>query len=373
MGQLVFKYFPSVKVKYQLINRSKDIRLRDYISKSELTNELSRIKKLKINKGEQVYLKKLQLFSEDYLKFLKTVNLPEILLTENDKDYQIEITGLWSEVIYWETFVLSALTEFYCQTFIKKQNQSINDLIGKGKRRLSKKINKLKNYPGIKFADFGTRRRLNFQWQKYALESFKKESPDQLIGTSNVLLAKELGLRPVGTFAHEMYMVFFTLDQDIFRSHQKVLDLWWKEYGDKLSTALTDNYGSDFFFNNFSKEQAKNWQGLRHDSGNPIKFGEKAINFYKKLGINPKEKMIIFSDSLNIDLMIKIYKHFNGRIKILFGWGTDLTNDLGVKIPQIIVKPVEANGQNTAKLTDTLTKATGHKETINFLKKRLSL
>jgi nicotinate phosphoribosyltransferase len=373
MGQLVFKYFPNVQVKYQLTNRSRDICLRDYISKPLLIKKFEKIKKLKINDEELSYLKTLKIFSSDYLEFLKKVNLPEITVTENNKDYRIEIIGLWSQAIYWETFVLSTLTELYCLSIIKKQNQSKDNFIKEGKRRLNNKISKLKKYPAIKFADFGTRRRFNFQWQKYVLETVKKDLPDQLVGTSNVLLAKELNLKPVGTFAHEIYMVLYALDQDITGSHQKVLDLWWREYGDKLSTALTDNYGSDFFFNNFSNEQASNWQGLRHDSGDPIKFGEKAINFYKKLGINPKKKLIIFSDSLNVDLMIKIYKHFNGRIKILFGWGTDLTNDLGFKIPQIVFKAVEANGQKTAKLTDVLTKATGHEETISYFKKKLSL
>ena len=134
---------------------------------------------------------------------------------------------------------------------------------------------------------------------------------------------------------------------------------------------MTDNYGSDFFFANFSKSQAEKWLGLRHDSGDPIEFAEKAINFYKKLKIDPKEKTVVFSDSLNVDLIIKIYQRFKGRIKIIFGWGTDLTNDLGIPVPQIVFKPVQANGQKIAKLTDSTDKITGDKETVNYFNKIL--
>ena len=371
MGQLVFKHFPSVRVKYQLINRSKDICLSDYISKPELIKEFNQIRKLKIDDQEYLYLKKLKIFSSGYLEFLKKIILPQITVSDKGKDYQIEVEGNWSEAIYWETFVLSTLIKRYCSSYIKKQNQSSNDFIKQGQQRLFEKINKLKKYPGIKLADFGSRRRFNFQWQKQVLKTFKKELPNQLMGTSNVKLTEELDLKPVGTFAHEMYMIFYGINSDIINSHKKVLDIWWTEYGRQLSTALTDNYGSNFFFANFSKDQAENWQGLRHDSGNPIEFAKKAINFYKKLKIDPKEKTVVFSDGLNVDLIIKIYRHFKGRIKMIFGWGTDLTNDLGITVPQIVFKPVEADGQKIAKLTDSFIKATGDTETLIFLNKKL--
>ena len=372
MGQLVFKHFPSVRVKYQLINRSKDICLPDYISKRELIKEFNQIRKLKIDDKEHSYLKKLKIFSDDYLQFLKKINLPQITVSNDGKNYQIEVEGSWSEAIYWETFVLGTLIERYCFSFINNQNQSSNYFIKQGQQRLFEKINKLKKYPEIKLADFGTRRRFNFEWQKQILQTFKKELPNQLAGTSNAILAEELNLKPVGTFAHEMYMIFYGIGhQDIVSSHKKVLDIWWTEYGHQLSTALTDNYGSDFFFNNFSKSQAEKWRGLRHDSGDPIEFAEKAIGFYQKLKIDPKEKIIVFSDGLNVDLIIKIYRRFKGKIQMIFGWGTGLTNDLGIEVPQIVFKPVEANGQKIAKLTDDINKATGDTESLILLNKKL--
>ena len=368
MGQLVFKHFPKARVKYRLINRSKSIRLADYISKQELIKEFNQIQKLRVNDKEYLYLKELKIFSSDYLEFLKKINLPQVKVFDNG---EIEVEGCWSEAIYWETFVLSTLIERYCSSFTKKQNQSNSYFVKQGRQRLFEKINKLKKYPGIKLADFGTRRRFNFQWQAQILKTFIKELPNQLIGTSNVKLAQELNLRPVGTFAHELYMIFYGINPNIINSHKKVLDIWWAEYGRQLSTALTDNYGSDFFFANFSKSQAEKWLGLRHDSGDPIEFAEKAINFYKKLKIDPKEKTVVFSDSLNVDLIIKIYQRFKGRIKMLFGWGTDLTNDLGIPVPQIVFKPIDANGQKTAKLTDDINKATGDTESLVLLNKKL--
>ena len=365
---MVFKKFPKARVKYRLINRSKSIRLADYISKQELIKEFNQIQKLRVNDKEYLYLKELKIFSSDYLEFLKKINLPQVKVFDNG---EIEVEGCWSEAIYWETFVLSTLIERYCSSFTKKQNQSNSYFVKQGRQRLFEKINKLKKYPGIKLADFGTRRRFNFQWQAQILKTFIKELPNQLIGTSNVKLAQELNLRPVGTFAHELYMIFYGINPNIINSHKKVLDIWWAEYGRQLSTALTDNYGSDFFFANFSKSQAEKWLGLRHDSGDPIEFAEKAINFYKKLKIDPKEKTVVFSDSLNVDLIIKIYQRFKGRIKIIFGWGTDLTNDLGIPVPQIVFKPVQANGQKIAKLTDSTDKITGDKETVNYFNKIL--
>ena len=148
-------------------------------------------------------------------------------------------------------------------------------------------------------------------WQEYVLKTLKHEIPNQLIGTSNVFLAKKLGLKPVGTFAHELYMgfsgIFHKNEKEILSSHNKVLKMWWDYYGKRLSIALTDNYGVDFFFKDFSLEQAKKWIGLRHDSGDPIIFCEKAIRFYRKCGLDPKTKTIIFSNSLSVNIIIKIY------------------------------------------------------------------
>jgi len=181
-------------------------------------------------------------------------------------------------------------------------------------------------------------------------------------------LAKLFGLRPIGTFAHEMFMIYSGImhgsDDEIRSSHNRVLQDWWKEFGESLSVALTDTFGSKFFFEDMTVEQARIWRGLRQDSGDPIEFGEKAIEFYKRHLIDPRTKVIVFSDGLDVEAIVKIWEHFKDRIKIVFGWGTNLTNDLGFPALSLVIKAVEANGFGTVKLSDNPAKAIGDLEDI---------
>lgn len=243
-----------------------------------------------------------------------------------------------------------------------------------GNKRLQAKIRDLKEYitqqekegyEGPYFMDFGTRRRKSGQWQKHIVSEMAAAFPKNFISTSNVLLGKELGLKVGGTLAHEMDMVFSGIffDEDekagTFISHNKLMEMWYQEYGEVLSVGLPDTYGSDFFFRNFTPEQAKKWIGVRHDSGDPIEFGERVIAFYEKNGINPAEKTIIFSDGLDVEAIKKIHTHFRGRVRMIFGWGTTLTNDVGIPTLSIVAKATEANGHPTTKLSDNLAKAIG--------------
>jgi nicotinate phosphoribosyltransferase len=176
------------------------------------------------------------------------------------------------------------------------------------------------------------------------------------------------GLVPMGTSAHELYMVMSGImheSDDLIRaSHNQVLQDWWELYGWGLSVAVTDTYGSEFFFRDMDREQARVWKGLRHDSGDPFEFGERAIGFYEGLGIDPREKLIIFSDGLELETILALSERFQGRVKLSFGWGTNLTNDLGFDPISIVVKAIEADGRRTVKLSDNLAKATGTQEDI---------
>ena len=170
-----------------------------------------------------------------------------------------------------------------------------------------------------------------------------------------------------------MYMVLSRLfgdsDEAIRGSHNRVLREWWDEYGASLSIALTDTYGTDFFFKDMTEEQARLWKGLRHDSGDPFAFGEKAIAFYEGYGIDPRDKLLIFSDGLEIETICAIADRFAGRIRVTFGWGTNLTNDLGFPPLSLVVKVVEACGHRTVKLSDNLAKATGSPRDIERFKR----
>lgn len=175
------------------------------------------------------------------------------------------------------------------------------------------------------------------------------------------------------TSAHELYMglsgIMHSSDEEIRASHNKVLQDWREEYGWGLSIALTDQYGSDFFFQDMTPDQAREWKGLRQDSGNPFEWTDKAIDFYKRCGVDPREKLAIYSDGLDVDLIIQISDYRPGEIRKTFGWGTNLTNDLGFKPLSLIVKLMESNGHGTVKLSDNLAKALGTSEDIERFKR----
>lgn len=379
MGQLVFHRYRDVPVKYDFINRTKRVQIADFVDENELRQELDYVRTLRFNKTELHYLRgtneyQERMFAEDYLEFLGNLQLPEYRLEKVAGQYKLEFPGKWSEAIYWETLALSIINELYHLSFTRKLSKFEREKIyAEGVRRLAEKIEILKKRPDITFCDFGTRRRFGSGWHNYVVKVLAEELPEtQFLGTSNTYLAMKHSLLPMGTAAHEMDMglsgIFHGSDEEIRASHNKVLQDWWKEYGWGLSIALTDTYGTDFFFRDMSREQARKWKGLRQDSGDPIEFGEKAIAFYKRCKVDPKDKLLVFSDGLDVETIIKIADHFAGRIKITFGWGTNLTNDLGFPALSLIVKLMESNGHGTVKLSDNLAKALGVLEDIERFK-----
>ncbi len=380
MGQLVFHRYPDVPVKYAFKNRTIKVPLARFIKERDLRRELDHVRELRFSDSELHYLRGTneyseRMFKEDYLDFLRQLKLPPYDLRQVDGQYELEFSGRWSEAIYWETLALAIINELYYRSQMKKLSCFQQDVAyAIGRLRLAKKIISLKENPAITFTDFGTRRRFSREWQDYVVKSLIEEiRPGQFLGTSNVYLAMKHGVVPMGTSAHEMYMVMagrmFDSDERLYASHNQVLQDWWAEYGYGLSIALTDTYGSDFFFRDMTKEQAENWKGLRQDSGDPINFGLQAIKFYKKYGLDPMSKLLVFSDGLDIDSIIGIADIFKDRIKVTFGWGTNLTNDLGFKPLSLVVKIKEANGHGVVKLSDNLAKAMGESADIERFKR----
>ncbi|MBI4991706.1 MAG: nicotinate phosphoribosyltransferase [Candidatus Harrisonbacteria bacterium] len=373
MAQVAWKHYQTVPVRYSFKNRTKNVLLAEYINEEDLRMELDHVRSLRFTDEEIAYLRGLKIFSEDFLGFLKNLKLPEVVVARDGATYKIEVFGLWPEAIWWETLILSVVNELYYRSLLRKEGRSEVGVWSEGQSRLSRKIEILNLYPGIKFSDFGTRRRFSRYWQDNVIGRLVRSVPDQLLGTSNVAFAKRFGIRPIGTFAHEMDMVlsgvYHGSDDSIRYSHNKVLQLWWKEYGEPLSIALTDTYGTDFFFKDLTLEQVRKWRGFRQDSGDPFEFGEKAIAFYQKYGIDPKTKTIVFSDGLDVDMIVKLHERFSGRTNVVFGWGTNLTNDLGFKALSLVVKVTEANGHGTVKLSDNLAKAMGDSNDIERFKK----
>jgi len=380
MGQKAFNIYPKVLVRYAFTNRTKKVPLAKIIDIGRLREELQAVRLQRFTRSDLHYLRGTneyqdRMFSEKYLDFLAELQLPEFKLEVVDNQIVFEVYGTWAEAIYWETIALAIINELYYEAITKDYTKFERDLLmAEGIKRLGEKIKKLKSFPEIRIVEFGTRRRYSKEWQRYVVETLNNELlPDQFVGTSNTFLAKELALLPMGTSAHEEYMVMSGIyhgsDKEIRDSHNKSLQEWWEQYGEGLSIALTDTYGSDFFFQDFTKKQARSWKGLRHDSGCPFEFGQKAISFYKKNGIDPREKMIIYSDGLNVDTIIKLHKTFFGKINLSYGWGTNLTNDLGLWTLSLVIKVVEANGHGTVKLSDNMAKAMGNPADIERFKR----
>lgn len=380
MGQVVFRKYRDIPVKYSFTNRTKGVKLGRIIKEEDLRRELYAVRKLRLNNTELHYLRGTneysdRMFEEDYLQFLRDLELPPYELRYENDDIILEFPGLWSQAIYWETLALSIINELYCRETLASMSAFEQEAVfASGKLKLAEKLKIIKDESDLTFTDFGTRRRFSRDWQDYVVKVCAEELPvSQFRGTSNVYLAMKHGLMPMGTSAHEMFMVMSGImhgdDEEIRRSHNDVLRVWWNYYGYGLSIALTDTYGSDFFFKDMLPDQARSWKGLRQDSGDPIEFGEKAIRFYESLKIDPRDKTIVFSDGLDVESMLKIQRHFKGRIKNTFGWGTNLTNDLGPKPLSLVIKAVEACGHGLVKLSDNLAKAIGHPEDVERFKK----
>jgi len=376
MSQVAYEKHPNTKVTFELKNRRNAQKLSKYVDPTALQERLNEFQHgwtpeeveflgSQLRRGNTVGL-----FTDEYLGYLQHSQLPDVSVTidpESD-DLKVTATGQWAMVTFWETVVMSEINEMYFESFVTKNGLDLEEIYDEGDRRLSEKIAILQARRDIRFADFGTRRRFSYRWQKHVLSRLMSECPDSIIGTSNVWLAKEFGITPIGTFAHEMPMVYAALERQAggnpLDGHAKMLADWNDKYDGNLSTALTDTFTSDFFFADFTKEQAKVWQSLRQDSGDTVEFGEKTIAFYENYGINPLDKTIVFSDGLDIDEILRIADHFAGKIKVVFGWGTTLTNDLGLQTLNIVMKAISTDGEYNVKLSDDEGKELGPQDII---------
>ncbi len=386
MAQFAHELYPDVQVTYEFKNRKSRIRLADIIPVEQLEEQLRAVEKITISEGEVDYLRSLvnakgRVFSDEFIDSLRNLKLPIPKITIEDGQYGISVDGSWPEAIFWETYVLSIINELYNRNIVDFQGLDIEEVYLEGDRRLNEKITTLKSRQDIKFIEFGTRRRFSGSWQEYILGRLVNEVPENVVGSSNVYLAEKYNLKPVGTMAHEMFMVATGIQQKAYveegrfgsaaeavrASHNIVLQQWWEMYGEPLSIALTDTFGTDFFFEDMTADQANQWKGLRQDSGDPLEFGQRASAFYESKGIDPKTKVIVFSDGLDMEMMIKLQDIFGDVFASLpFGWGTNLTNDLGIEPLSIVMKATYAEGYSLGKLTDNLMKANGPNDLIDW-------
>ncbi|MGB6924941.1 nicotinate phosphoribosyltransferase [Psychrobacter sp.] len=327
----------------------------------DLEQQLDSLCELRFLPDELEYLRSLRFIRSDFVDYLELFKLKRRFITVSTDDKGrlfIDIEGPMIQAMFFEVFVLAIVNELY---FNALSNDSV---IEEGQRRLDAKVALLHQYaeeqtqydqdtPPFIVADFGTRRRFSLRWQAHVVKTLHKAEPKIVGGTSNVYLAKQLGMTPIGTMAHEFMQAFQALDVRLRDSQKAALEAWVHEYRGDLGIALTDVVGMDAFLRDFDLYFAKLFDGLRHDSGDPYIWGDKAIAHYEKLKIDPKTKILTFSDGLNLEKAWELHQYFKGRIRTSFGIGTNLTNDMGITPINIVLKLVECNGQPVAKLSDS--------------------
>lgn len=324
----------------------------------DLNQQLDYLCQLKFKEDELLYLRSLRFIKSDFVDYLELFQLKRRFIKASiDEQGRLDIwiEGPMVQAMMFEIFVLAIVNELY---FMRIRS---DEVLAEGERRLQAKVELLKHYekelkphePPFLVSDFGTRRRYSFAWQKHVIEVFNQASPNIFRGTSNVLIAKELGITPIGTMAHEFLQAFQALDVRLRDFQKAALETWVQEYRGDLGIALTDVVGMDAFLRDFDLYFAKLFDGLRHDSGDPYAWGDKAYAHYKKLKIDSKTKMLTFSDGLNLEKAWSLHQYFKDRFQVSFGIGTNLTNDLGQTPLNIVLKLVECNGQSVAKISDS--------------------
>ncbi len=353
----VTKLYPDVMARYKFINRGEHQFPEGFAD--ELQKEINTMASLALTKDEKNFLQGYR------------YDPNEVKITQNGTDVEVHVEGYWYRTILWEVPILCLISEvFYKLTNAKRiTNEEIT-------KRTSDKVD-LYNRLGVTVAEFGTRRRHSYEVHDVVMKELTNHKGKSFVGTSNVHFAHKYGVKPIGTHAHEWFM-FHGARYGFKIANSISLDRWVKVYYGDLGIALTDTYTSDVFFGQFDKKLSKLFDGVRHDSGDPIEFGEKTIAHYEKMGINPLFKTIIFSDGLNSEKVEMITKAFKGRIGLSFGIGTNLTNDTDLKPMNIVMKLTEISSidikwTGVVKLSDEKNKHTGTPRMIALAKEMLDL
>ncbi|RAK13396.1 nicotinate phosphoribosyltransferase [Salipiger aestuarii] len=375
MCQSVFHNRPDVKVTFSLINRSKQVPLARLVDEGELREQLDHIRSLSLTRGESTWLRgntfygKRQMFRPDFMEWFEKLHLPPYFLERVDDQYELTFEGSWPEVMLWEIPALAVLMELRGRAVLNDMKKfEMQVLYARATAKLWEKVERLRDVPGLRIADFGTRRRHSFQWQDWCVQAMTEGLGDRFTGTSNCLIAKNRDLEAIGTNAHELPMVYAALAEDdaaLARAPYDVLADWHQEHSGNLRIILPDTYGTAGFLDR-APDWLAGWTGIRIDSGAPEAGAEAAIAWWKARGEDPARKLIIFSDGLDVDKMIELHKRFHERVRVSFGWGTLLTNDFRGLTPDnrlapfsLVCKAISANGRPTVKLSDNPNKAMG--------------
>jgi nicotinate phosphoribosyltransferase len=380
MCQSIFRNKPDTTVVFSLINRSTRIRLAELIDEGELREQLDHVRSLSLSRGESTWLRgntfygKRQMFRPDFMEWFEGMRLPPYHLEKRDGQFELTFEGAWPEVMLWEIPALAVLMELRSRAVLNEMGKfELQVLYARAMTRLWEKIERLRKIDGLKIADFGTRRRHGFLWQDWCVQAMQEGLGSKFIGTSNCRIAMRRDIEAIGTNAHELPMVYSALadsDDELREAPYRVLADWHEEHDGNLRIILPDTYGTEGFLKN-APDWLAGWTGIRIDSGDPAVGAETAIRWWLDRGEDPREKLVIFSDGLDVEKIEELYARFNGRVKVSFGWGTMLTNDFRGLVAgdalapfSLVCKAQSANGRPTVKLSDNPAKATGPAEEI---------
>ncbi|MEM7506848.1 MAG: nicotinate phosphoribosyltransferase [Pseudomonadota bacterium] len=375
MAQSVFLNHRNAHVTFSLINRSKRIPMADLIDEGELRAQLDHVRSLSLSRGESTWLRgntfygKRWMFTPEFVSWLEGFRFPDYNLERKGDQYELTFDGPWIESMMWEIPALAILMELRSRAVLRHMGKfELQVLYARAMARVWEKIEALRGLDGLRVADFGTRRRHGFLWQDWCVEAMGEGLGECFAGTSNCLIAMRQEVEAIGTNAHELPMIYSALadtDEELANAPYKVLADWQQDYDGNLRIILPDTYGSQGFFDNAPDWLVK-WTGVRIDSGDPAAGAQIAIDWWRRHGQDPAEKLVIFSDGLDSGKIAELHTQFHGRVKLAFGWGTLLTNDFRGLAPgdglapfSLVCKAISANGRPTVKLSDNPTKAMG--------------
>lgn len=370
MLYFIWRFFPNLQVKFAFTNRTTRVRLADELSIEMVREQIAHVRTLAFTDAQIAHLRAWGMFPEAFLQALKTIRLPEVLVERTgDGHLRIEVSGLWFHTTLWELYVLPIVSECRTRFLVGEDSSRHVEMIREGERRLMEKIDVIRDlrWPIMLF---DLRRRLTGDWERNTTEMLLEAVPERISGISNVRAAWEFGREAQGTNAHELPMALAALrghegPEAVRDSVFEVLAKWQSLFGHKALIMLPDTFGSEWFFRNVPRSFLRDWRGSRQDSGDPFVYGENRIRDYKNSGVDPREKLVIFSDGLDVGKMIEIERRFFGRILGAFGWGTNKVYDVPLVQPlSIVMKLVEAAGRGAVKLSDNLDKAIGDADAI---------
>lgn len=360
MQQTVLHQFPHAnEVEYHFKCRNPGINQVQFMD--EINRQIDHLCTLTFKPEELEYLSTLRYMKADYIDFLSLFKLQRKyiqVVALNDTDIDIVVRGPWVHTILFEVPVLAIDNEVY---FRNTQSEAV---FTEGRKRLAQKIEKVRqfNQPEFKFSDFGTRRRYSREWHEEVVRTLKDSLPVNFTGTSNVLFAMKYNLTPIGTMAHEYLQACQALGPRLRDSQKFALEKWVQEYRGDLGIALTDVVGIDAFLRDFDLYFCKLFDGVRHDSGEPVVWANKMLAHYQTMKIDARTKSFVFSDGLNFEKAISLYEQFSDKAKLFFGIGTNLTNDMGMKALNIVIKMTSCNGSPVAKISDEAGKTMCHND-----------